>query len=42
MKEKTVIIDAINNFGDYPKIEFTKDFKLPLNAEMIDYLLNMN
>lgn len=38
MKEKTVIIDAINNFGDYPKIEFTKDFKLPLNAEMIDYL----
>lgn len=38
MKEKSVIIDADNFFEDYPKIEFAKDFKLPLNSEMIDYL----
>lgn len=38
MKEKSVIIDADNMFEDYPKIEFAKDFKLPLNSAMIDYL----
>lgn len=38
MKEKSVIIDNSNMFEDYEKIEFTKDFKLPLNSEMIDYL----
>lgn len=38
MKEKSVIIDNENFFEDYPKIVFTKDFKLPLNSEMIDYL----
>lgn len=38
MKEKSVIIDNANLFEDYPKIVFTKDFKLPLNSEMIDYL----
>ena len=38
MKEKSVIIDDANLFEDYPKIEFTKDFKLPLNSEMIDYI----
>lgn len=38
MKEKSVIIDNTNLFEDYPKIEFCKDFKLPLNSEMIDYL----
>ena len=38
MKEKTVILDTANNFADYPRIEFTKDFKLPLNSEMIDYI----
>lgn len=40
MKEKCVIVDAENLFEDYPKIEFAKDFKLPLNAEMIDYLFD--
>lgn len=38
MKEKSVIIDTGNLFEDFPKIEFAKDFKLPLNSEMIDYL----
>ena len=38
MKEKSVIIDTDNLFEDYPKIEFTKDFKLPLNSKMIDYI----
>ncbi len=38
MKEKSVIIDADNLFEDYPKIVFTKDFKLPLNSKMIDYI----
>lgn len=38
MKEKTVIIDNCNLFEDYEKIEFGKDFKLPLNSQMIDYL----
>lgn len=38
MKEKTVIVDIDNSFEDYPKIELAKDFKLPLNSEMIDYL----
>lgn len=38
MKEKSVIIDTNNYFEDYPKIEFTKDFKLPLNSKMIEYI----
>ncbi len=38
MKEKSVIIDNCNLFEDYEKIEFGKDFKLPLNSQMIDYL----
>ena len=38
MKEKSVIIDTSNLFEDYEKIEFGKDFKLPLNSQMIDYL----
>ena len=38
MKEKSVVIDTANMFEDYPKIEFTKDFKLPLNSKMIDYI----
>lgn len=38
LKEKSVIIDTDDLFGDYPLVEFTKDFKLPLNAEMIDFL----
>ena len=38
MKEKSVIIDTCNLFEDYPKIVFSKDFKLPLNSKMIDYI----
>lgn len=38
MREKSVIIDDSNLFEDYEKIVFGRDFKLPLNAEMIDYL----
>ena len=40
MKEKSVIIDTNNLLEDFPKIEFAKDFKLPLNSEMIDYLFD--
>ena len=38
MKEKSVIVDLNNNFADYSRIEFSKDFKLPLNSEMIDFI----
>lgn len=38
MKEKSVIVDLNNNFADYSRIEFAKDFKLPLNSEMIDFI----
>ena len=38
MKEKSVIVDLNNNFADYSCIEFAKDFKLPLNSEMIDFI----
>ena len=38
MKEKSVIVDTCNLFEDYPKIVFSKDFKLPLNSKMIDYI----
>lgn len=38
MKEKSVIVDTCNLFEDYPKIIFSKDFKLPLNSKMIDYI----
>ena len=37
-KEKSVIIDNLNLFEDYDKITFGKDFKLPLNSKMIDYI----
>lgn len=40
MKEKSIIIDNDNLFEDYPKIEVCNDFKLPLNSEMIEYLLD--
>lgn len=38
MKEKTVIIDPVNMFEDYPKIKLGVDYKLPLDSKMIDYL----
>ena len=40
MKEKSVIIDTDNLFEDYPRVVIGKDFKLPLNAKMIDYLFD--
>ncbi len=38
LKEKCVIIDTNNLFEDYKKVVLTKDFKLPLNSKMIDYI----
>lgn len=38
MKEKSVVIDTCNLFEDYNKIVFGRDFKLPLNSKMIDYI----
>ena len=38
MKEKSVVVDTCNLFEDYNKIVFGKDFKLPLNSKMIDYI----
>ena len=38
MKEKSVVIDTCNLFFYYSKIEFAKDFKLPLNSKMIDFI----
>ena len=38
MKEKSVIIDTDSFFEDYPKMELSKDFKLPLNSDFIDYI----
>ncbi len=40
MKEKSVIIDTCNMFEDYKKIVFAKDFKLPLNSKMIEYIFS--
>lgn len=40
MKEKSVIIDTCNMFEDYKKIVFAKDFKLPLNSKMIEYIFD--
>jgi hypothetical protein len=37
-KEKSVIVDNCNLFEDYPKIKLGQDFKLPLNAEFMDYI----
>ena len=37
-KEKSVIVDTCNLFEDYDKVVLSRDYKLPLNAEMIDYI----
>lgn len=37
-KEKCVVIDNSNLFEDYNKVVLSKDYKLPLNSEMIDYI----
>lgn len=38
MKEKSVVVDTCNLFEDYNKILLGRDFKLPLNSKMIDYI----
>ncbi len=38
MKEKSIIIDSDSVYGEYSKIVIGKDFKLPLNAQMIDFI----
>ncbi len=40
LKEKSVIFDNTNLFGDYPKLELGTDFKLPLNSELINFIFN--
>lgn len=36
--ERIVVIDTDHTFGEYKPVRFRRDFKLPLNAEMIDYI----
>ena len=36
--EKIVVIDIDHTFGEYEPVRFKRDFKLPLNAKMIDYI----
>ncbi len=36
--EKIVVIDVDHTFGEFEPIRFKRDFKLPLNARMIDYI----
>ena len=38
MKEKSVIIDIDDLFGEYSRITLGQDFKLPLNSEFIDFI----
>ena len=40
MNEKSVVIDDANLFENFRKIVPGRDFKLPLNVEMIDYIYN--
>lgn len=37
-QEKVVILDTDNNFDAENQLRFKKDFKLPLNSRMIDYI----
>lgn len=37
-KERVVVIDVDHTFGEYEPIRFKRDFKLPLNAKMIDFI----
>lgn len=36
--EKVVVIDTDHIWGEFEPVRFKRDFKLPLNAEMIDYI----
>lgn len=40
LKEKCIIVDNSSVFEDYPIIKLGKDFKLPLNSEMIDFIFD--
>ena len=40
MNEKSVVIDDANLFENFRKVVPGRDFKLPLNIEMIDYIYN--
>ena len=37
-KEKAVVIDTDHTFGEFEPVRFKRDFKLPLNARMIDFI----
>lgn len=37
-QEKVIILDTDNNFDAENQLRFKKDFKLPLNSRMIDYI----
>ena len=37
-KEKTVVVDIDHTFGEFEPIRFRRNFKLPLNAKMIDFI----
>lgn len=37
-EEKIIILDTDHTFSDSEQVRFKRDFKLPLNAEMIDYI----
>ena len=39
-KEKVVILDVDHTFGGEDLLRFKKDFRLPLDAKRIDYLIN--
>ena len=38
VNEKSVVIDTDHTFGEFEPIRFKRDFKLPLNYRMIDYI----
>lgn len=38
LSDKTVVIDTDHTFTEYKSISFKKNFKLPLNSKMIDYI----
>ena len=40
LKEKSIIIDTDSIFEEYPSIAPGKDFKLPLNSDLIDFIFN--
>ena len=38
LSDKALIIDTDSTFTEYKSVQFKKDFKLPLNSRMIDFL----